>query len=361
MGSSVTLAAVALQGHGVVRPPPRRRPRRGRPPPAARASGEPSDVAAPHERVRARRPRACCSSPRAVTLPILWLGYGTDLDIGDVLAAGQRIRDLDYRPVAQPGGARRRGDRRRPRPGRRPRPHQPGHRARTRRHGRRHRPPRARLGPRQRRPDRPRLPRLADRAHLGHPDGRLRVRLGVLRLGRAGARARPPACRPACCSRSPSAAAARRCCSSPRCWWRSRGIPSTGGAPSSPRPSPCRAPPCCTCRCGCPTTGPSGSSTPPTAGWACPTTSARFLLKNYAVRRAHRGGRAGGGRARARPLAAQLGRRPDAPLRACWGWSPPRPSSCGCRGSRPTWCRASWRWCCGSAPATATGGRSCGC
>ena len=38
-----------------------------------------------------------------VTLPILWLGYGTDLDIGDVLAAGERIRDLDYAPSRNPG------------------------------------------------------------------------------------------------------------------------------------------------------------------------------------------------------------------------------------------------------------------
>lgn len=38
-----------------------------------------------------------------VTLPILWLGYGTDLDIGDVLAAGEHIRDLDYAPSRNPG------------------------------------------------------------------------------------------------------------------------------------------------------------------------------------------------------------------------------------------------------------------
>ncbi len=37
------------------------------------------------------------------TLPILWLGYGTDLDIGAVLAAGERIRDLDYAPSRNPG------------------------------------------------------------------------------------------------------------------------------------------------------------------------------------------------------------------------------------------------------------------
>ena len=36
----------------------------------------------------------------AVTLPILWLGYGTDLDIGFVLDAGARIRDFDYAPRA---------------------------------------------------------------------------------------------------------------------------------------------------------------------------------------------------------------------------------------------------------------------
>jgi hypothetical protein len=39
----------------------------------------------------------------AVTLPILWLGYGTDLDIGFVLDAGARIRDLDYIPSRNPG------------------------------------------------------------------------------------------------------------------------------------------------------------------------------------------------------------------------------------------------------------------
>jgi hypothetical protein len=38
-----------------------------------------------------------------VSLPILWLGYGTDLDIGDVLASGATIRDLDYAPSRNPG------------------------------------------------------------------------------------------------------------------------------------------------------------------------------------------------------------------------------------------------------------------
>lgn len=38
-----------------------------------------------------------------VTLPILWMGYGTDIDIGDVLHAGDRIRQLDYVPSRNPG------------------------------------------------------------------------------------------------------------------------------------------------------------------------------------------------------------------------------------------------------------------
>jgi hypothetical protein len=47
--------------------------------------------------------RALLLATAVVTLPILWLGYGTDLDIGDVLAAGGRIRDLDYAPSRNPG------------------------------------------------------------------------------------------------------------------------------------------------------------------------------------------------------------------------------------------------------------------
>jgi hypothetical protein len=39
----------------------------------------------------------------AVTLPILWMGYGTDLDIEAVLATAGRIRDVDYLPSRNPG------------------------------------------------------------------------------------------------------------------------------------------------------------------------------------------------------------------------------------------------------------------
>ncbi len=47
--------------------------------------------------------RALLLITAVATLPILWLGYGTDLDIGHVLAAGERIRDLDYAPSRNPG------------------------------------------------------------------------------------------------------------------------------------------------------------------------------------------------------------------------------------------------------------------
>jgi hypothetical protein len=38
-----------------------------------------------------------------VTLPIVWLGYGTDLDIGDMLNTGALIRGGDYAPSRNPG------------------------------------------------------------------------------------------------------------------------------------------------------------------------------------------------------------------------------------------------------------------
>jgi hypothetical protein len=47
--------------------------------------------------------RALVLVTAAVALPLVWLGYGTDLDIGDVLDAGARIRDFDYAPSRNPG------------------------------------------------------------------------------------------------------------------------------------------------------------------------------------------------------------------------------------------------------------------
>jgi hypothetical protein len=39
----------------------------------------------------------------AVTLPLVWMGYGTDIDVFDVLAAGDSIRAGDYLPSRPPG------------------------------------------------------------------------------------------------------------------------------------------------------------------------------------------------------------------------------------------------------------------
>lgn len=39
----------------------------------------------------------------AVTLPILWMGYGTDIDVANVLEAAERIRSGSYEPSRTPG------------------------------------------------------------------------------------------------------------------------------------------------------------------------------------------------------------------------------------------------------------------
>jgi hypothetical protein len=39
----------------------------------------------------------------AVTLPILWMGYGTDIDVTDVVASAESIRRGDYTPSRPPG------------------------------------------------------------------------------------------------------------------------------------------------------------------------------------------------------------------------------------------------------------------
>lgn len=47
--------------------------------------------------------RALLVVTAAVTLPLVWLGYGTDLDVGDVRSTGELIRQGDYQPSRNPG------------------------------------------------------------------------------------------------------------------------------------------------------------------------------------------------------------------------------------------------------------------
>jgi hypothetical protein len=47
--------------------------------------------------------RALVAITAALALPIFWLGYGTDIDVGQVLLAGDRIRNGDYAPSRNPG------------------------------------------------------------------------------------------------------------------------------------------------------------------------------------------------------------------------------------------------------------------
>src|SRR5918994_2706242 len=47
--------------------------------------------------------RALLAITALFSLPIFWLGYGTDLDVEDVLLAGERIRSGDYAPSRNPG------------------------------------------------------------------------------------------------------------------------------------------------------------------------------------------------------------------------------------------------------------------
>jgi hypothetical protein len=47
--------------------------------------------------------RALVAVTAAVTLPILWMGYGTDIDVTDVLASAESIRAGDYMPSRPPG------------------------------------------------------------------------------------------------------------------------------------------------------------------------------------------------------------------------------------------------------------------
>jgi len=62
---------------------------------------EPGDGA--HAGADGWRDRTLVLVTAAVTLPLVWLGYGTDLDIGDVLETAALIRHGDYEPSRNPG------------------------------------------------------------------------------------------------------------------------------------------------------------------------------------------------------------------------------------------------------------------
>lgn len=47
--------------------------------------------------------RALLAVTAAVTLPLVWMGYGTDIDVADVLASADSIRRGDYLPSRPPG------------------------------------------------------------------------------------------------------------------------------------------------------------------------------------------------------------------------------------------------------------------
>jgi hypothetical protein len=55
------------------------------------------------DRRRELSDRALLLITAAVTLPILWMGYGTDIDVFDVLESGASIRHGDYFPSRPPG------------------------------------------------------------------------------------------------------------------------------------------------------------------------------------------------------------------------------------------------------------------
>ena len=348
--------------HGVDSPSPCRRVRRGHA--AADRRG-----AAARRRPLGRGARATVAaggrSPRLVTLPILWLGYGTDLDIGAVLDAGAPHPRPRLRPLAQPGRAGGRGHR-----------------------GRRSTRSAATCWstwPRRRRSaatvvgiarlvrawghDNGDLVALAFLASpivldLGHPDGRLRLGGGVPRAGVRWLLVRgQPGRRRACCWRWRSAAAARRCCSSAALlvavgWDRAerRRVASPRWRWPLPLAVLLYVPvwlsydrtlrlPRRHRRLGRPGEQPGPVRCSRTTRWpACAG-----------------GAAGGGGAAGAGAVAAAVGRATRMVRFACWRWSPPRLLFLRMPWKPAHLCRACWPSCCGSPPATATGGRSCGC
>ncbi|MGH9227335.1 MAG: glycosyltransferase 87 family protein [Acidimicrobiales bacterium] len=75
------------------------------PPSTAEAWGDTADTAPAPDRSAppGLSDRALLAITAAVTLPIFWLGYGTDIDVRRVLLAGDLIRNGDYAPSRNPG------------------------------------------------------------------------------------------------------------------------------------------------------------------------------------------------------------------------------------------------------------------
>jgi hypothetical protein len=62
-----------------------------------------ADAQPPHRSRRELTDRALVAITAAVTLPVVWMGYGTDIDVTDVLASAETIREGDYIPSRPPG------------------------------------------------------------------------------------------------------------------------------------------------------------------------------------------------------------------------------------------------------------------
>jgi hypothetical protein len=62
-----------------------------------------SPAARPDEQPARLSDRALLVVTAAVTLPLIWWGYGTDIDAGYLVEAGERIRLFDYAPSRNPG------------------------------------------------------------------------------------------------------------------------------------------------------------------------------------------------------------------------------------------------------------------
>ncbi len=71
--------------------------------PVARPDATGAEPGEPAPRPRELTERTLVAITAAVTLPLLWMGYGTDIDVTDVLASADSIRQGEYVPSRPPG------------------------------------------------------------------------------------------------------------------------------------------------------------------------------------------------------------------------------------------------------------------